>query len=95
MPRANRRPHRRVPRRMKTQRRHAGEEGGGGKAAWPRPNGLGEEPEDNTLEFLRTETVLLKPGDTQCDVGLNYLLTETEFPILLADDMGEIVASTK
>jgi hypothetical protein len=52
---------------------------------------LGEEPEDNTLEFLRTETVLLKPGDTQCDVGLNYLLTETEFPILLADDMGDIV----
>jgi hypothetical protein len=52
---------------------------------------LGEEPEDNTLEFLRAETVLLKPGDSQCDVGLNYLLTETEFPILLADDMGAIV----
>jgi hypothetical protein len=53
---------------------------------------LGEEPEDRSLEFLRTETVLLKPGESQCDVGINYLLTETDFPILLADDMDNIVA---
>jgi hypothetical protein len=53
---------------------------------------VGEEPEDRSLEFLRTETVLLKPGESQCDVGINYLLTETDFPILLADDMGNIVA---
>ena len=64
---------------------------GGGQGGLAEAEQLGREPEDNTLEFLRTETVLLKPGDTQCDVGLNYLLTETEFPILLADDMGEIV----
>ena len=67
------------------------EEGGGGQGGLAEAEQLGREPEDNTLEFLRTETVLLKPGDTQCDVGLNYLLTETEFPILLADDMGEII----
>jgi hypothetical protein len=53
---------------------------------------LGEEPEDRSLDFLRTETVLLEPGESQCDVGINYLLTETDFPILLADDMGNIVA---
>jgi hypothetical protein len=66
-------------------------EGQTGEGSLAEAEQLGEEPEDNTLEFLRTETVLLKPGDTQCDVGLNYLLTETEFPILLADDMGNII----
>jgi hypothetical protein len=66
-------------------------EGTDGEGGLAEAEQLGREPEDNTLEFLRTETVLLKPGDTQCDVGLNYLLTETEFPILLADDMANIV----
>jgi hypothetical protein len=53
---------------------------------------LGEAPEDRSLDFLRTETVLLEPGESQCDVGITYLLTENEFPILLTDGMGEIVA---
>lgn len=53
---------------------------------------LGEEPEDRSLDFLRTQTVLLKPGENQFDVGLTYLLTETEFPILLTDGMGSIVS---
>jgi hypothetical protein len=70
----------------------AGDEDGEGEGdSLAEADQLGEEPEDNSLEFLRAETVLLKPGDSQCDVGLNYLLTETEFPILLADDMGAIV----
>jgi hypothetical protein len=34
----------------------------------------------------------LEPGESQCDVGINYLLTENEFPILLTDGLGEIVA---
>jgi hypothetical protein len=52
---------------------------------------LGEEPEDNSLQFLRATTVLLEPGESQCDVGINYALTETDFPLLLTDGMGDIV----
>jgi hypothetical protein len=48
---------------------------------------LGREPEDNSLQFLRTATVLLNPGESQCDVGLSYLLTENDFPLLLIDGM--------
>jgi hypothetical protein len=44
---------------------------------------LGEEPEDNTLQFLRTQTVLLEPGEAQFDIGINYLFSENDFPILL------------
>jgi hypothetical protein len=46
---------------------------------------LGEKPEDNTLEFLRAQTVLLKPGESQCDVGINYVITENDFPVLIID----------
>lgn len=52
---------------------------------------LGEEPPDNSLQFLRTATVLLKPGDSQFDIGLTYLFSENQFPILLADDVGNVV----
>jgi hypothetical protein len=46
---------------------------------------VGDEPEDNTLQFLRTQTVLLEPGESQCDIGINYLFSENRFPILLLD----------
>jgi hypothetical protein len=46
---------------------------------------LGEAPEDTSLEFLRESTVLLKPGESQLDVGIEYLLSENDFPILLID----------
>jgi hypothetical protein len=52
---------------------------------------LGNAPEDTSLEFLRTATVLLKPGDMQFDIGFEYTLTENNFPILLVDGMGTIV----
>jgi hypothetical protein len=52
---------------------------------------IGTAPEDNTLEFLRTQTVLLKPGNHQFDIGLQYTLTENDFPILRSDGMGNIV----
>jgi hypothetical protein len=55
---------------------------------------LGEKPEDNTLGFLRAQTVLLKPRESQCDVGINYLLTENHFPILLSNGAGDIVGVT-
>lgn len=47
---------------------------------------LGEEPEDNSLQFLRTQTVLLEPGETRCDIGIEYTLSENDFPILLTNN---------
>jgi hypothetical protein len=43
---------------------------------------LGEKPEDRSLEFLRAETVLLKPGKYQFDIGFQYIIQERNFPIL-------------
>jgi hypothetical protein len=43
---------------------------------------LGKKPEDRSLDFLRTETVLLKPGKYQFDIGVSYSIQERNFPIL-------------
>jgi hypothetical protein len=43
---------------------------------------LGEKPEDRSLDFLRAETVLLKPGKYQFDIGVSYSIQERNFPIL-------------
>jgi hypothetical protein len=51
---------------------------------------LGKEPEDNTLVFLRAETVLLKPGQSQFDIGMTYLITSNQFPILLVNDQSVV-----
>lgn len=51
---------------------------------------LGKEPEDNTLVFLRAETVLLKPGQSQFDIGMTYLITSNQFPILLVDNQSVV-----
>ncbi|HEY4760717.1 MAG TPA: hypothetical protein VIH42_09065, partial [Thermoguttaceae bacterium] len=40
---------------------------------------LGEAPRDNSLQFLRTETVLLKPCEWQVDIGLSYLYDHSDF----------------
>ncbi len=45
---------------------------------------LGEAPEDNTLQFLRFQTVLLEPGEAQFDVGLLYTISEYGLPLFLA-----------
>jgi hypothetical protein len=52
---------------------------------------LGNAPEDNTLAFLRTQTVLLAPGKHQFDIGIEYTLTENDFPILITDGGGNVV----
>lgn len=54
---------------------------------------LGTAPDDNTLEFLRAQTVLLEPGESQCDVGVNYLLTENDFPVLISDGVNIVGVS--
>ena len=41
---------------------------------------VGDEPEEPRLQFLRTQTVLLEPGELQVDVGFIYSLAENDFP---------------
>ena len=56
---------------------------------------LGEKPVDNSLEFLRAETVLLKPGKYQFDIGIQYQIQERNFPILfIARDAAPVVSGT-
>lgn len=43
---------------------------------------IGQPPVDNSLEFLRQQTVLLDPGEMQLDIGLSYSLFENDFPDL-------------
>jgi len=43
---------------------------------------LGHEPEDNSLQFLRASTVLLKPGDSQYDWGMTYSLIDLTLPVI-------------
>jgi hypothetical protein len=64
-----------------------GEAGEGGQAKKKADNletadKLGPKPEDRSLDFLRTETVLLKPGKYQFDIGFSYQIQERNFPIL-------------
>ncbi len=49
------------------------------KAANPDEQKLGEAPEDTSLRFLRQQTVLLKPGEMQFDVSLQYLNDKVDF----------------
>ena len=49
-------------------------------AAAPKPDQkYGEPPPDTRLEFLREQTVLLKPCEWQMDVGLSYLVYDHYF----------------
>lgn len=52
---------------------------------------IGTAPQDTSLDFLRTQTVLLEPGKSQFDIGIEYVLTENDFPILLTDGGGNVV----
>ncbi len=45
---------------------------------------LGREPEDNSLQFLRADTVLLKPGEFQYDYGLTYTKFDLTLPVLVS-----------
>lgn len=51
---------------------------------------LGDEPVNNELQFLRRETVLLKPGDWQVDIGLVYSYQQNDVPLALLDGGGNI-----
>lgn len=47
---------------------------------------IGEKPQDTSAVFLRQSTILLKPGDWQFDVGLNYGQSQTEVASLLSNN---------
>ena len=44
---------------------------------------IGEAPVDNSLQFLRADTVLLDPGEFQYEYGLIYSKFDFDFPIVL------------
>lgn len=59
------------------------------KGALAEAETIGEEPpEDNSLQFLRADTVLLKPGEFQYDYGFNYTKFDIDFPLLVSVGMG-------
>ena len=45
---------------------------------------LGQAPEDNSLAFLRTQTVLLEPGQWEFDYGLRYIWQQNSISALVA-----------
>ncbi len=45
---------------------------------------LGREPVDNSLQFLRADTVLLKPGEFQYDYGMMYSKFDITLPTLVS-----------
>ncbi|MFZ5829308.1 MAG: hypothetical protein ACOY3P_04435 [Planctomycetota bacterium] len=44
---------------------------------------IGRAPEDNRLQFLRSATPLLQPGQFQFDWGVQYSLEESAFPVIV------------
>lgn len=64
------------------------------KGALAEAEKIGEEPpEDNSLQFLRADTVLLKPGEFQFDYGFNYTKFDTDFPLLISAGMGLVTVA--
>lgn len=52
---------------------------------------LGDAAESNNLQFLRTQAVLLDPGQWQFDYGLTYSVLDNHFPTAIVDGGGDIV----
>lgn len=52
---------------------------------------IGTAPDDTSLNFLRAQTVLLPPGKHQFDIGIEYLVTENTFPVLITDGSGNVI----
>ena len=60
-------------------------------AAPPSQEKLGTAPEDYSHQFLRQESVLLKPGDWQFDTGLNYTVLDHYFTGLQQTGNNQVV----
>ena len=52
---------------------------------------IGEEPVDNSVQFLRRQSVLLNHGDWQVDYGVSYTLSENDIPVAVLDGLGDVV----
>jgi len=63
-----------------------------GKGAIGEAETLGREPVDNSLQFLRADTVLLDPGEAQFDYGMTYSLFDQKIPVLFTSNSGDTVA---
>ena len=61
------------------------------KGALAEAESLGEEPEDNSLQFLRADTVLLDPGQFQFDYGVTYTKFDLPVPVVLSTPSGNVV----
>ena len=57
------------------------------------PEKLGQPPENTTQQFLREDIVLLKPGDWQLDVGLNYTIADHDYTQLTVKKPGGTVTA--
>jgi len=68
-----------------------GEAGEEGKGAIGEAETLGREPVDNSLQFLRADTVLLDPGEAQYDYGMTYSLFDQRIPVILTSTSGTSV----
>jgi hypothetical protein len=55
---------------------------------------LGDAPPSNTLQFLRQDAVLLKPGQTQYDWGLNYSIYNFTGALPVVNGSGTVVGVT-
>ena len=51
---------------------------------------LGKEPVDNSLQFLRADTVLLEPGEFQYDYGMTYSKFDITLPVLVNIDPNTV-----
>jgi hypothetical protein len=54
---------------------------------------IGQAPENNSQQFLREDTILLKSGQWQLDVGLSYLIDEKPFTQLAVTQPGNTVTA--
>jgi hypothetical protein len=56
---------------------------------------LGEAPVDDTVQFLRQQSVLLGPGDFQFDYGFSYATTNNDFPLASVNGLGAVTGVTE
>lgn len=56
---------------------------------------MGEEPEETTdsVQFLRQDTILLRPGEYQFDLTVQYLVDEAEFTVARITEAGGLQIS--
>lgn len=64
--------------------------GASNRASGQEPQKYGKEPVDSTLQFLRNTGLLLDPGSYQFDIGFNYTLFDTQFPVPTKDAVGNV-----